>query len=135
MNHYIAKKRQSDGKWDYTCNNRPTGYCHEWRDIDPKEIPISESQLEAYRASKDKYHSCGHDTEEEARECYKRYQLDNSLRFSTMSNQQLKCKVCGEWTQGFAEVDCSLFTLCDEHRNRETVEQIYKAPDESWSSW
>lgn len=136
MNYYDAKQRLSDGRWDYTCNNRPTGYCRPYEEIDPQIIPVSESQLEEYRATAHKHHSHGHATEQEARECYREYLLDHSLSLGRkMSNQQLKCKSCGEWTQGFAEINNEIIVLCDQHNNRPTVETLFEAPGWSCSSW
>lgn len=136
MNHYIAKQRVEDKRWDYTCNNHPIGYCRAYKEIDPKLIPISEQQQEEYRATQHKHHTDGHETEQEARECYKEYLLDHHLRLrAKMGDQQMKCRVCGEWTQNFAEIDCQMFVLCDKHNNRETVEGLFDAPWESWSSW
>ena len=55
-----------------------------------------------------------------------------------MKNQQKRCEAegCGEWTQGFAEVDhASIFHLCDQHRTREVVAAIYGSVGDSFGSW
>lgn len=134
MNYYKAKQRLKDKRWDYTRNNYPAGYCCEYREIDPTVIPISESEQKRYQATAHKHHTDGHETEEEACECYQEYLLDHSLRFGKMSDQQLKCKVCDEWTQEFADIDCHMIVLCPKHQGRETVKQLFKV-GESWSSW
>ena len=137
MNYYETKQR-TDGKWDYTCNNRPTGYCCEFKPFDEgfvKNYHVSEAEVEKHNRFAHKYHSHGHDTEQEACECYKEYQLDHKLRFSKSESEQRKCKVCGEWTQNFAEVDCRLITLCDKHNNREEVSKLYEASNWSMASW
>jgi len=135
MNYYQAKQRKSDNKWDYTRNNRPTGYCCEYKEIDPKVIPITEAQQKEYRDTSHKHHVNGHASEEEACECYKQYLLDHQLILNKkMSNQQLKCRVCDQWTQGFAEVHCSMFVLCPEHNNRKAVESLLSI-GEACSSW
>lgn len=136
MNYYEPKQRKTDGRWVYTRNNYPVGYCCEYKEIDPKLIPISEAEQESYRVTAHKHHADGHETEKEACECYKKYLLDHRLSLNRkMSNQQEKCKICGEWTQGFAEIDCQLFVLCGKHNNIESVETLYKAPSWSCSSW
>ena len=84
MNYHTALQRK-DGKWDFTTNGHPTGYCHR-------------------------------------------------LRFGKMAGKQVECKICKEWTQIYAELDCSLIPLCDKHANREFVDQIYNAPTEMWTS-
>lgn len=137
MNYYGP--RETDGRWDYTCRNDghiwPVGYCRAYKEFDTSIIPVSEAEQEEYRATAHKHHSDGHATEEEACECYKQYLLDHKLRFGTMSDQQLRCKVCEEWTQNYAEVDCQTWNLCDKHNSRETVEALMEAPGVIWSSW
>src|SRR5437879_128061 len=108
MNYYDARERQKDGKgigiFDYTCMNDdqiwPVGYCP----------------------------SCGgHQTQEEAYECYKKYELDHHLHLDVESHDtQHKCEICEGWTQKGAEVGHGrLWWLCDAHRNRETVEGLF----------
>lgn len=132
MIYYVARQR-NDGRWDYTAGGRPVGYCAEYREIDPKIIPISESQQAEYKATAHKHHCDGHATKEDAQNCYKEYMLDHHVRFSKDSSQQRKCKVCGEWTQNFATADYALFTLCDLHSNREEISKLLTV-GESWVS-
>lgn len=110
MIHYVAKELKSGG-WHYTMNSLPIGYCLE--------------------------HG-GHDTAEEARECYKSYMLDKHLHLDRKISDDIlmKCKVkgCEEFTSGFASVGgYSMFILCDKHRTREEVERLYSV-GESWES-
>ena len=136
MNTYEPKQRIGDKKWDYTRNNYPTGYCAEYREIDTEVIPVSESQLAEWRETSHKHHTEGHETEAEACECYKQYILDHHLRLNLkMSDEQRKCEVCQAWTQSYADAQMRIFTLCDKHNNRETVESLYPPPSTSWSSW
>jgi hypothetical protein len=136
MNYYDAKQRKEDGRWDYTCNDHPTGYCRAYKEPNLEKEPYwSEHEIAKYKDNKEKYHSNGHATEEEARECYRQWILDNELRFWEANDTQRKCKVCGAWTSNVAEVDCKIFTLCDEHNNRKTVEQLLETPGQIWSSW
>ncbi len=139
MNHYKARQRK-DGRWDYTCANDgkawPVGYCHEYREPDPEDWiwKMHPDDAQRVRDNKDKYHGCGHATEEEAQACYKKYLLENELSLNRKSsNAQYKCKVCGEWTQLFAEVDWHIFNLCEKHQNLESVEPLFQI-GESWSS-
>lgn len=95
---------------------------------------ISQEKIDKYISNKDKYHEDGHATEKEACECFKQYQLDHHLRFSKQLNQQHKCKICEEYTEGLAYVgEYECFSLCEKHQNRESVEQIYQV-GESWQS-
>ena len=139
MNYYEPKQRQSDGKWDYTRNSHPAGYCHAFKELEKEFIEsynISDLEVENHNKFADKYHSDGHDTEEEACKCYKEYQLDHQLQLDHEDkNQKHKCKICEDWTTKFALVDNSLYHLCDKHRNREEVEKIYEASKFSMSSW
>lgn len=128
MNYYKASQRNKDKRWDYTKNGMPIGYCKEYCELD--------SNIESFCATKHKHHTEGHETKEEACECYKEYLLDHRLILDRkMSNQQLKCEICKEWTNGFAEIDCNIFTLCPKHNNRKSVEEIMGEINESYSSW
>ena len=52
-----------------------------------------------------------------------------------MSNQQNRCKVCCEYTEGFAELDTCIIVLCDKHRNKEEVSKLYDPSVLMYSSW
>jgi hypothetical protein len=97
---------------------------------------LSEQQIEEHEASKEKYHTTGHDTEKEALECYKKYQLDNTLRLNIKNeHEQKKCAICKEWTQLSACVGVySYFNLCEKHNTRESVEQLFDTSGKVWSS-
>lgn len=126
MNYSDARQRQSDGRWDYTTNGHPVGYCREWRDWDEVTRALSPAAYAQYVADKDKYHSHGHATEDEARECYRDYILDHQLRLNLVnSGTQSKCEICGEWTQKYAMLPFQIFKLCDLHNNREEVEKLF----------
>ena len=135
MNYYQANQRRSDSRWDYTRNQYPTGYCCEYREINPKVIPISEAEQKRYHDTAHKHHTDGHATEEEACECYRGYLLDHRLSLGRTQSSQDKCKICSEWTQNFAEVGNRLFVLCSEHNNRESVEALLGTVGWSCSSW
>ena len=120
MNYYQPRElKDKDGNpsgiWHYTCMNDgriwPVGYCAQ---------------------------GCpGHDTKEGAYEHYRQYELDTSRYDGTYSGTQRKCEICGEWTQRFASVGpdhMEMHTLCDAHRNRETLDTLVEAGD-SFGSW
>ena len=109
MNYYDAREmsdRQGDprGLWHYTAQNDdrifPVGYCAQG--------------------------CAGHATPEEAREHYRIYLLDNAQYDHTMHQEQRKCEVCGSWTQGYASIPLNMeqHILCNEHRNRETLDRV-----------
>lgn len=121
MNYFEALQRIQDGKWVYTCNRIPVGYCH-------------------YNRDDERFHTTGHDTKEEAQECYKKYELDNNMKFIPEELQSpgtySLCTVegCTKLTNGSVFVGgYRHFTLCNEHQNRAEVEKIYSV-GESWSS-
>ncbi len=138
MRHYSAKQRQSDGRWDYTCDNRPEGYCGAferfWPEDASPEIPgYAEARADAL-AHRDKYHTDGHATAQEACECYKRYLLDNRTRFHVMSDQMRKCAACGAWTDRYAQVGgYQIFALCESHCQAATLASLLTV-GESWQS-
>lgn len=141
MNHKCALQR-ADGRWDYTCNRRATGYCCEYQPLKENDLvlpaQIAREENEKMEPLKHKFHTTGHATEEEARECYKQYLLDTRLRLMTEepenANQQNRCQVCKKFTACYAQVGpYSLFVLCPEHNTRECVESLLKV-GESWIS-
>lgn len=148
MNYYQPRQRESDGRWDYTRRNddhiHAVGYCAGWREwkdmqflVDPAYNEHLRRQHEAQTLPhKDKYHSDGHATPDEASECYKSYLMDQRLRLNlTDANSMQKCQVCGKFTQLFAELDCKAWRLCETHNHRQAVEAIFEAPDRIISSY
>lgn len=154
MNHYAPRRREDTGKWDYTVRNDdfiwPVGYCAGYREWKPEDFPwfrhspeaqIREAAESNRRESpfKDKYHTHGHDTPEEARACYKEYQLDLRLRFfDDVSNAPAlhlcQKKGCDRYTSGLAEIGSyQHFRLCATHRTRADVAEILTVGT-SWSS-
>ena len=116
MNYYDARQRVEDRRWAFTCRNDDriwaVGYCRDHE----KE---------------------GHPTEQEARECYRQYLLDN-VKYSNPENPSSmhKCHVCGTFTAGTAHVgDTQVFVLCNEHRNREELSKLVDLPGQIVSSY
>lgn len=143
MNYYKARQRESDQRWDYTCQNDnrvwPVGYCGrpmQEEDFAKLGIPMSEREKAHLATNGHKYHTDGHATEAEACECYRQYLLDTQLTLDHEDpHQQRKCQVCEQWTTKFAIFGSTqLFFLCDEHRTREHVEQLTSKIGEIWSS-
>jgi hypothetical protein len=139
MNYFAARQRK-DGRWDYTCRNDdfiyPVGYCSKYREPDPKKDYFwTENSIKKYQAEKEFHHEEGHTTAEEARECYTKYLLDTTLTFGHFGNVWHKCEVCGELTDGYAQVDHgSMYDLCDKHQTREVVAPKFGTVGEIWSS-
>lgn len=102
------------GGWHFCCQNDnliyPVGYCRE--------------------------HS-PHTTEQEARECYTKYLLDNRLQLVLEDkHEQRKCQVCGEWTNLFALLNhIEIFWLCQEHNNREEIKKLSRLVGDIYSSF
>jgi hypothetical protein len=147
MNYYQARQREKDGRWDYTKRNdddiHPVGYCAGWREW-LTLANLTEEANEHYKRQweakvllhRDKYHSDGHQTPEDAAECYKRYLLDQQLSLGRENHSSMhKCRVCGEFTHLFAEIDSQVWILCEHHNNRETVETLFEAPQQIISSY
>lgn len=153
MNHDKARQIQDGpnaGKWHFTTANDghiyPTGYCGAY-------LPCSNcGGVSAGWPEGSKYDcaTCyntgavvvpvgarckGHDTPEGAYAHQKAYQLDHRLWLDRkLSGEQRPCRVCGEWTQGVAQVGAWwTAVLCDEHRTREHVEALFDV-GESWHS-
>lgn len=140
MNTYQVLQRK-DGKWDFTVTNdsitQPVGYCAPYREV-AKVSLVNQRWYEDYLAEKDKYHGHGHDTKEEAAECYRQYLLDRKLHLMmAYIDEQKKCEVCRQWTGLYASCDMLNWTLCQDHNNRAEVERLFKLSADSviWSSW
>ena len=130
MNYFGPRQRESDKRWDYTCRNDnwvyPVGYCHEYRSLKNGLMPVSDEQEREHERFKDKYHTNGHVTADEACQCYKQYLLDRRFHTSQWAGTQHQCNVCGEWTQTYVQIGgYQTFDLCAKHANREEVEKLF----------
>lgn len=125
MNHHgprqVRLEDGSPGGWHYTCHNRrvgtyPEGYCtgHE-----------------------------PHETEQQARECYALWALDNARYDVKLSSQMLRCEIagCDVWSQimagppGYSAFGRDV-VLCDEHRNRAGLESVLgTSAGDCFGSW
>lgn len=141
MNYYEALQRETDKRWDYTQRRDgrtwPIGYCRGW-DESPREDLLEQygedrgemihRAQEERRPHQARYHENGHETSEEACECYKSYLLDQHVRLDGAQtvDTQHRCEVdgCDEWTQKLASVEHRSFHLCDGHRNLETLREL-----------
>lgn len=117
MNYDKARQMQ-DGTWNYSRQHDnmiyPIGYC--------RTHELNES-----------WHK--HTTQQEAEECYKQYQLDNSLRLEggIMSNTKVKCQVdgCEEYSGVTSYIDYECFVLCPTHRTKEVIATMFDCSGES----
>ena len=142
MNYLAPRQRKADGRWDYTYNGVPWGYCREYTPLkdDGSILPaeIAKRENEKMQPLIGNFHSDGHATEDEACDCYKRYLLDTALRLCPEepadANQQSRCEVCKKFTACYAQVGAyRLFHLCPEHQTREEVAKLLSV-GESWES-
>lgn len=139
MRQYGPSKR-NDGKFDYTCKNHmqvwAIGFCQGWENIPESKrenMGMSDKFYERLLANKSRFHEDGHDTPEEAIDCYREYQLDVLTDYEAeLKDTKKKCEVCGEWTQGVARVKQvnEEIVLCDEHRTRHVVNELL--PEQSY---
>lgn len=142
MRHLSALKRVSDGRWDYTTNGHPTGYCREYAPIKEYGSGVNPEAARGYNQNMlpfvKNFHTDGHETEQEACDCYRKYILDTSLRLTpeepVNASQQTRCRICNKFTACHSYVGAyNLFVLCPEHQTRECVESLYSV-GESWES-
>jgi hypothetical protein len=69
----------------------------------------------------------GHPTAIEASEHFKQYLLDNYAQYDRRTDRQSPCQICGTATNRFAETPGRMARLCDDHCNREGLEQSIQA--------
>jgi hypothetical protein len=118
MNYYNALQLETGG-WHYVSQNRregthPVGYCAQWRE--------------------DKTHV--HATEEEARECFRRYLLDGQREEEY--GDWTGCEVCDAPTKKGLTARPPLgngFAFCDEHRTSEALAERVPAPGQIIASY
>jgi hypothetical protein len=147
MRHYKARQSTLTGKWKYTSAGRDgvyeVGYCSslslcpDCGDIGNFGTPQRQNCKKCLGSGLiDAENPClGHDTPEEAEEHYKQYLLDriDFQRPDHIKDQQLKCQICGKWTQSTVGPGMRFFVLCDEHLNRAAVSELLSV-GESWES-
>ena len=139
MNFLKPRQRQSDQRWDYTCANDnqkscyAIGYCapyRPWTDEQRERIGgyITDEMVAASEATAHKHHEDGHATPEEACECYKQYLLDHETHYEGHKQEPWSpCDICQKRTPNAVMVSgWTKAHLCDEHRNRECLEQVLK---------
>lgn len=141
MIYYEARLRKADGRWDFTAM-RPVGYCQEYPWTGEKlakfqalvgpYLPTPE-ELGIAEANRQKYHMDGHTTKEEAERCWYGYQLDHLRAFETSDHVKYRCAACNEYTHGGMEVrHGASWSLCLQHRTRETVETLWPFTPGAW---
>ena len=146
MNHYTARQRISDNRWDFTISNSrtgggPVGYCAGPPELGAEKLSkllgaeVVKKMIEDLAPYKDNFHTDGHATAEEAANCYKRYLLDTKLRIFDSSTQQNKCQVCKEWTSRYAQVGMYfLAPVCHAHANKEHISMLMSSSLDYWES-
>lgn len=120
MNHYKASRQALDGRWRFICIKsnglfQEVGYC------------VTDK---------------GHETKEAAIECFRQWQIDNTLVLTPHDKEQAnplhRCELCREFTANVAYVGYGIqkpFHLCDTHLNKESVDLVFKAANEFWTSY
>lgn len=138
MNYDEARQRK-DGRWDWTSRNgdhiHPVGYCAGWMDWTAEQaervaMPLEYLQKEQERKDgpfRQKFHTDGHATQEEAERCFYEYCLDHAAEREWDQAQQCDFPGCETFTRKtlhpqFMGSVVSFTHLCDEHRNREGLQ-------------
>lgn len=142
MNHYSARRRQTDGRFDFTVTTDgftiPVGYCgayRPWTSEDQRRFPVPPEVLKRSWAHSHKHHTDGHATPEEAAACYREFLLDQRLRTGLKNDRPDTCKECGARTDLYAAVDGDrFFILCEPHNDREVVARHFSPPADIWTS-
>lgn len=137
-----ASDRPDAGKWRYTVKNGDSiwavGYCSPWVPCpDCKGVAIGQGCLRCEHGVVPADDPCpGHDTKAGAYEHQTQYLLDERMRLDgQLSGEQRPCQICEAWTQGLASVDERSFVLCDEHRTREQVTELFGTVGDSFGTY
>ncbi len=114
------------------------GYCAGWRG-DPDEaekqrltnlfgtdfVERLKKEWDVYLPFKDKFHTDGHATSEEASACWDQYELDTQVRRYKSDQHQNRCEVCKEWTPNITELgEFKRYHLCDTHDTKEALQKV-----------
>ena len=104
MNYYAARQHQDTKLWKYTFYN--DNQCFEAGNCTNHE---------------------GHETKEQAEECYKDYLLESNFNVIVQENQMNKCAICGVFTQNIVSCGYGIPIqkhLCSIHCDKETFRQF-----------
>lgn len=143
---YRPLQKEGTGRWDYTISSdeegwaHATGYCTGWKDPDETDKLLAEKYgammktrpetREKLYKFKDKFHSDGHATAEEAEACHREYELDFELRFYEDQGTQKKCGVCEEFTTGRVSLgEFGHYVACQKHQTREDAKALRERED------
>lgn len=136
------------GPWFYSRMDdkviTPVGYCAGWREWTPEQLRMQFDEAmavmvlrdqEQLRLFKHKYHTTGHATDQEARDCYKEYMIDNCVTLDhKLAERRDHCMACSELTDGYAQVGTlATFVLCDNCRNRVEIAKLFKVTETMYS--
>jgi hypothetical protein len=139
VNHYGPLERQKGGKhtgvWDYCCSNRhggayPVGYCAGWsertKEQFEKDFPghgeVFFKDQERRRPFKEKYHTDGHKTREEAIECYRQYEIDTRSGVGSTGKTHQPCLECGELTNRVLTIrGLRSYRICAKHDDHKAL--------------
>lgn len=135
--------QQEDGSWVYAITwddgvTEPIGYCAGWH-WDEEERTVFLPVKEVVRARdrvfphKKKFHSCGHKSEKNARQCYKKYLLDVTIEYDVVTRERSECEIpgCVAWSGEKAVLGAGeySFFLCRKHMRRKYVAQLLDVGD------
>lgn len=134
--NYLSAMHRYDGRWDFTINGHPTGYCTDFPPTENKYNILGwEEHLAKCEVNRHKYHTDGHATKEEACACFLEYELDNRWREWESSSQQQKCRECGCWTTHIIQLGSyAMYSLCIEHATKDIVRKLHGPIGEIWQS-
>ena len=142
MRHLTPAQRETSKRWDYIISHNgisyPIGYCGGWTHPDKLqkdlgEFPLPDGHRKQMLDHQKQYHTNGHETEQDACECYQDYLLDFHMSIHDIETQQFKCVICDVWTDRIVHVESHRFQLCPRHSTRETIKGLFRV-GKSWES-
>jgi hypothetical protein len=135
---YQALQRHVDGRWVMTVSSdeehwlHAVGYCSGPFDLvwppysgDSNTFGfLGKDDYERHREKemvfRNRYHTAGHETAEEAEACYLEYAIDHRRSFIATSGH--RCAFCMQWTDHHVEIgETRLISICPEHETPENI--------------
>ena len=114
------------------CNNNYNilGYCGKYKDF-RTEIDKSFTVFK-HKENKHKFHKDGHNTPEQAKDCYLDYIIDNHLNRSKILRFKQLCEICNRKTRTGVGVSLCILALCHKCNTIDNIKKLFRKSGCLW---